>query len=421
MISGYILPLASLFSCLGLFVQTAQATDKTIIAEEHYLMADSDTLASAERAVLQRAQRKALEEAGIYLEATFHDHEVFRNGKKSLTVSMEIRTLAAAITSTEILESRRTFEHDRPAFFVRIRAVVNLDSLQEAIRRRHAEERFAEHFRELQKENTELKAQLQNIRATPAGIRTLTVEPPGRSGNHERARALLETALHTKNLRVKLDLTSQAVALDPQYIDPLIVRGQTYLWLVSLSYSNHARPSEYSEYVDTAKMDFDRALILDGRNTWALLGRGDVSSWLKGTETAAQSYEQALDIDPFFDIARHRLINVTTLHARKLVKTRQWTAALTTLNKILDWPVPDSWIPYQKEAYLLRSGIYQKLNQPAHAIEDLDTVIRIDPTHTSALLTRARLHREHLQGQSAQDDFERACILGSPEACEQLP
>ena len=414
-------PLVSLLSCLFLFIQTVDASDRTIIAEERYLMADSDTLASAERTVLLRAQRKAIEEAGIYLESTFHDYEVLRDGKNTHTSSLEIRTLAAAITSTEILESRRTFENDRPAFFVRIRTVVNLDSLQEALRRWRSEERFAEHFRQLQKENAELRAQLNEIRTTPAGVRILTIEPPGRSGNHERARTLVETALHTKDLALKLDLTTQAVALDPLYIDPLIIRGQTYLRLVSLSHSNHARPSEYSGYVDTAKMDFDRALMLDDKHTWALLGRGDVSTWLKRPEEAAQSYVQALDIDPFFDIARFRLITVTTLHARKLAKARQWTAALTTVNTILNSPIPESWNPYQKEAYLLRSDIYQQLNQSARAIEDLDTVIRADPAHTSALLTRAKLHRERLQGQLAQSDFERACILGSSEACEQLP
>lgn len=413
--------LASLLVGCFLFAPVTHASDRTIIAEEHYLMADSDTLASAERAVLQRAQRKAIEEAGIYLEATFHDSEVLRNGISTHTGSLEIHTLTAAITSTEILESRRTVENNRPAFFVRIRAVVNLDSLQEAIRRWRSEKRFAEHLRQLQKENAELKAQLEQIQTTPAGVRTLVIELPDRSDAREHARTLVETALRTKNLALKLDLTSQAVILDPEYIDPLIVRGQTYLRLVSLSYSNHARPSEYAEYVDNAKMDFERALILDGKNTWALLGRGDVSTWLKGSEEAAQSYEQALEINPFFDIARQRLINVTTVHARKLAKARQWTSALTTVNSVLNSSLPDSWIPYQKEAYLLRSDIYQKLNQPAHAIEDLDTVIRVDPTHTAALLMRARLHRERSQGKLAQDDFERACILGSPEACEQLP
>jgi ketosteroid isomerase-like protein len=42
----------------------------------------------AEDKVLQRAQRKAVEEAGIYLESTFHDYEAVRNGKSTQVSSL---------------------------------------------------------------------------------------------------------------------------------------------------------------------------------------------------------------------------------------------------------------------------------------------------------------------------------------------
>jgi Tfp pilus assembly protein PilF len=48
-------------------------------------------------------------------------------------------------------------------------------------------------------------------------------------------------------------------------------------------------------------------------------------------------------------------------------------------------------------------------------------VILIDPTHVSALVTRAHLYQARLQGRLAKDDFERACVLGSLKACDQLP
>jgi Tfp pilus assembly protein PilF len=70
---------------------------------------------------------------------------------------------------------------------------------------------------------------------------------------------------------------------------------------------------------------------------------------------------------------------------------------------------------------LLRSEILLKLNRPGQALEDLSTVIRVDPTNTGALLTRAKLYQNQLQGRLAKDDFERACVLGSIEACEELP
>jgi tetratricopeptide (TPR) repeat protein len=399
----------------------AIASSTTIFAEARYLMADGDTLALAEQKVLQRAQRRAIEEAGLYLESTFHDVEQTTGGRTFQSSSLEIRTIAAAITKTDILESQRSFENDRPSFFVRIRAVVDLDNLQDAIRRWQSEQQYAENFRRLQKENAELRAELQDLRSAPAGVRTLLIEPPGRSGGRERARTLVEQAVLAQNLRQKLDLTSQAAILDPRSADPLIVRGQTYLRLVAAAFSNKTRPSEYSAYIDNARMDFDRALMIDPKNPWALLGQGDVNTWLQRPDDAAHSYEQALALDPFFDVAHHRLITLYTNEARKLANAKQWSAALAALHKVLSPQVPDSWLPYHKEAYVLRSGIYQKLNQSTQAIEDLTMALRVDPADALALLARARLYEEQLQGRLAKDDFERACLLGSAPACEQLP
>lgn len=415
-----LLILAAITLCMTAPQRTV-AAETTVIAESYYLMADGDTLALAEERVLQRAQRRAVEEAGVYLESTFQDFEKSTKGESFQTSSLTIRTIAAAITKTEVLESRRSFEDDRPKFFVKIRALINLDNLEDAVRRWKSEQQFAQHFRQLQKENAELKTQLQELQARPAGVRMLAIEPSLRNGTRERARTLVESAVETHDLRQKLDLTSQAAALDPQSADPLIVRGQTYLQLVSLAYSNKSKPSEYSGYIDDARMDFDRALMIDPKNTWALLGQGDVNTWLKRPEEAAVAYEQALNLNPFFDVARQRLINLHTAQARKLVTTKQWSAALGSLNTLLNQPIAESWIPYEKEAYLLRSEIYQKLNQPTQAIHDLSIVLQVDPSNIHALLARAKMYREQMQGRPAKDDFEHACILGSTEACEQLP
>ncbi|MEQ1792678.1 MAG: hypothetical protein ABL970_00690 [Nitrospira sp.] len=404
-----------------LFAVTASATETTVLADGQYVMADGDTLAIAEERVLLRAQRKAVEEAGVYLESTFHDYETVRNGKSTQISSLEIRTLASAITKTDILESKRSFENDRPVFTVRIRAVVNLDHLHDAIRRWRSEEQLAAHFRQLQKENAELKEQLREMQTPVSGVRTLAIEPPGHAGPQGQARRLVDNAVYSQNLRQKIDLTSQAATLDPQYVDPLIVRGQTYLRLASLAYSNKSRPSEYSEYVDNARMDFDRALLMDARNLWALIGQGDVNTWLNQYEIAGHAYTLALEIDPLFDVARQRLIRVTTMQARTLFSSKQWAPAMTVLNQMLNASVPDSWIPIQKEAYLLRAELHQKQHQSARAIDDLTVVLGIDPTHVQALLMRGKLYQDQLQGHLAKEDFEQACVLGSPAACERLP
>jgi tetratricopeptide (TPR) repeat protein len=200
----------------------------------------------------------------------------------------------------------------------------------------------------------------------------------------------------------------------------LVVRGQTYLKLASAAYSNKAKLSDYAKYVDNARMDFDRALIIDPKNTWALLGQGDVNTWLLRHEDAGHSYEQALALDPLFDLARHRLSTLYTAQARKLTAAKRWEPALAVLDKLLSDHVPDGWVFDHKEAYLLRSDIYTRLNQPVRAIEDLSVVLRVEPADTHALLTRAKLYRDQLQGHLAKNDFERACMLGLREACREL-
>ena len=421
MIFRRVLRIVFVVASFFILYHAAGASQTTVVTEGRYAMGDSDTLAMAEERVLRLAQRRAVEEAGLYIESTFQDIEKTSPDRNFQSSSLEIRTIAAAITKTDILESRRSFENDRPNFYVRIRAVVDLDNLQAAVRRWQSEERFAEHFRRLQSENSKLKAQLHELRTAPTGVRTLVIEPLGHTKGREQARILVEKAILSQHLPQKLDLISQAAALDPQSVEPLIVRGQTYLRLASAAYSNKSRPSEYSEYIDNARMDFDRALLIDPKNTWALLGQGDVDTWLHRPVEAAHAFEQVLELDPFFDLARYRLINLYTAEARKLVSLKQWSSALAVLQKCLPPKTPDSWIPYQKEAYLLRSDIYKKLSQPTPAIDDLSAILRADPTDRQALLARAALYQEELQGRSAKDDLERACMLGATAACEQLP
>lgn len=140
-----------------------RASTKTVIADSRYVMTNGDTWAGAEEKVLQRAQRTSMEEAGIYLESTFHDVGMESGGRSTQASSLEIRTIAAAITETEILQSRRSFELDRPVFFVRIRATVNLSSLAEAIHRLQSDQNLAQHFRQLQQKNHRMRSQLQEL------------------------------------------------------------------------------------------------------------------------------------------------------------------------------------------------------------------------------------------------------------------
>jgi uncharacterized protein YlxW (UPF0749 family) len=148
---------------------------RVVVADATYLMADTDTLSGAEENVLTRAKRKAVEEVGVYIEASSQDIENEVNGKASRSNSFSVRTIAAAITGTEILEKRRMLEGDRLSFYVKIKVTVSLDALEEAIKRQQAYDELAEHHRRLSTEYTQLKAEVEELRNQTRASRRYSV------------------------------------------------------------------------------------------------------------------------------------------------------------------------------------------------------------------------------------------------------
>jgi len=226
----------------------------------------------------------------------------------------------------------------------------------------------------------------------------------------------VHAAVQSRHFPEKIELATKALALDDQYLDAYVVRGQTYLSIASSNSKKNPR-AELNEYADRAITDFDRALALDQSSAWALLGRGDAYTWKKQTEDAAKDYARALEADPMFDIAQQRLIALHTATAKKQVAARQWRQALATLDPLLRPDESPSWIFHKREAHLLRSQVYAQTDKSQQAVDDLTTVLRVDPANRQALLLRAKLYERLRQGLSAKSDFERACSLGSEEAC----
>lgn len=401
---------------LSLPALAAEQHMKVVVADASYVMGDSDTLAGAEEAALTRAKRKAVEETGVYIEAASHDIEKHADGRTTRLNSLSVRTLAAAITETELLDKRRTLEGDRVVFYVKIKATINIDTLEDAIKRQKAYEKLAEHHHQLHAENSQLKSELDALRRQLRGSR-MVAPPKGQLLRNRRAATdLVYAAVQSRHLPEKIELATKAIEADDQYVDAYVVRGQTYLSIASMNSKKSLR-DELNDYVDRAIADFEHALTLDESSPWALLGLGDAYTWKKKTDEAAKNYERVLQVDPLFDVAQQRMIALRTAIAKKQIAARQWRQALATLDSMLPPADTPSWVFHKREAYLLRSQVHTRMNRLQQAVDDLTTVVRVDPTNRQALLFRAKLHERLQQDKSAKDDFDRACSLGSDEAC----
>ncbi|MDE3226433.1 MAG: hypothetical protein KGN30_13595 [Nitrospirota bacterium] len=398
---------------------TAQST-KVIVTEASYVMGDADTLAGAEEAVLMRAKRKAVEEAGVYVEAASTDVETHADGTTSHLNQLSVRTITAAVTETEFLEKRQTLENDRLTFYVKIRCTVHVDMLADAVKRMKSDEMLAQHHNQLQTENSQLKNQLEALKKqlqAPAGQSDILRSIPK---NRRAASQLVRAATQSRSLPEKIDLATQALAADDRSVDAYVIRGQTYLRIAAVTFSQAGPKTDLNGYVEQALQDFNRAAALDPTSTWAILGRGDAFTWQRKMDEAAKEYTRVLQLDPFFDVARQRLIALLTTNARRQVAAKQWRQALATLDQVLQPDLPSSWLAHQKEALLLRSQVYTELDELDRAIEDLGKVIRTDPANAALYVQRAHLNRRLLRGRAAKDDLERACALGSEEGCSGL-
>ena len=391
----------------------AKADDlRTIVSEAEYVMADRDTLVSAREAALLRAKQKAIEQAGVYVESWFTDVSRETPTDSHHTSSLVIRTIAAAITETEILDQESSIADGRPSFYIKIRAVVDRAHLADAVRRLQLEDRFASHLQQLTTENSSLKAELSKLTHELEEYRNnrtpVRIETP---------EELVQRAFKTSRLSEKVLLATQAIHLNRDRAEAYVVRGQTYLKAATLTNTHGGLGTDRDLFIRMASDDFSRALTIDPRQTWALLGRAEVHSLQGNSAESLQDYRQLLDSDPLCDIARQRMTALAIRTAKKHIAALRWTQASHTLDSLLGSEPVLAWVSYQAEAYLLRSKVRMALHRPQAALADLNMLLTVLPSHAKALHQRGKMHENLGRSQEAMSDFEHACLLGLKTAC----
>lgn len=151
-------PSLSLVPLLLLILSIAQALPahaetKVITAEATYIMGDGESPAFAEAMVLQKAKQVALEQAGTYVES----YTKIQN--YDLTAE-EIQIIAGGVLEVEVLDKTRTLVSDGLRFFVRIKASVTIDKMQELAQRIKGKN-VAEEYKKLQEDYARLTKEIE--------------------------------------------------------------------------------------------------------------------------------------------------------------------------------------------------------------------------------------------------------------------
>ena len=159
------LPLLLLL-CVLIMPAISHAETKVLTAEATYTMGDGESPSFAEAMVLQKAKQMALEQAGTYVES-------YTKTKNYDLTHDEIQTIAGGVLQVEVLEKTRTLVGDGLRFYIKIKATVTTDKMEELAQRIKGKN-VAEEYKKLQEDyarlNKEIETWKQLIAKTPTGL-----------------------------------------------------------------------------------------------------------------------------------------------------------------------------------------------------------------------------------------------------------
>ena len=272
-------PLLAVITAILLFFPSLSfAQTKEIISEGTYNMGDGETPSVAESRALLKAKQIAVEQAGTYVESY--------SKVKNITLTQdEIQVLASGLMEVEILDKKRTVVGDGINFWVKIKAKVNPDKMEEMAKRVKEKsvvedyKRIQDAFGKSQKEIEELKKQLvdaQNAEAKKIANKMADEERLFQANEwFEKGRQYDLNRQYYK----AIDAFTNAIALDNNFSIAFFRRGSIYLWI---------------EQFDKAIIDLTNAITLNPGDYNAYSNRG-VAYDLKGDpEKAIKDFTAAI-------------------------------------------------------------------------------------------------------------------------------
>ncbi len=269
------------------------AETKEIISEGTYNMGDGETPSVAESRALLKAKQIALEQAGTYVES-------YSKVKNITLTHDEIQVLASGLMEVEILDKKRTIVGDGINFWVKIKARVNPDKMEEMAKRvkeKSAVEDYKkvqEAYAKSQKEIEELKKQLvdaQNAEAKKIANKMADEERLFQANEwFEKGRQYDLNRQYYK----AIDAFTNAIALDNNFSIAFFRRGSIYLWIeqfdkaiIDLTKAITLNPGDYKAYnnrglayelkgdPEKAIKDFTAAIAREGSNPVIYRMRGN--------------------------------------------------------------------------------------------------------------------------------------------------
>lgn len=240
---------------VGVLTATVCAAATTYVAEATYTGGDADTPSVAEQRALDEAKRRALEQAGEYIQST----TVVANNQ---VTKDEVVMLTASVVKTVLLKQTRTQNGNAMDYYAKVQCTVDdteLKKIQEQI-----------------VNNKQLLQQLATVKDNYAQIKQ----------ENERLQQLLVQATTTQQKQL---ISKEISANETQFTaNQLVDKARSMIFV------RRRMPTDFSAALSL----INQALEKDSNNANAYFYRGYIYFLQKNTQQAIADYSTALRLNP---------------------------------------------------------------------------------------------------------------------------
>jgi tetratricopeptide (TPR) repeat protein len=291
------------FSLMLLFFvlpSIGHAETKEIVAEGTYVMGDGETPLIAQERALVAAKRTAVEQAGTYVQS-------YSETRNYQLTADEVQVIASGIMEVTVLDTRRTVDGSGINFWVKIKAVVTTDKIED-MAAKVKEMSLADDYKKLQENYDKSRQEVAALK-----------QQLGQAGS-EKDRLQIKTQIAAKETLFQADTWfdrgnrrmaereyygainayNEAISLNPGFGWAYFRRGTA-----------HADVGEYQEAIG----DFNKALEINPRLAFAYFGKGRALEKLGYRRDAIAAYRTFIDYAApnqhrLVEMARHRIITL---------------------------------------------------------------------------------------------------------------
>ncbi len=365
---------------------------KEIVSEGAYNMGDGETPTVAESRALLNAKRVALEQAGTYVES-YTKVENFQLTKD------EIQVLTSGIMEVEILDKKRTIVGDGFRFWVKIKAMVNPDRIQE-MAKKVKEKSVVEDYKKIQEAYEKSQKDIEELKKQLAQAK----------GEKERkqveAKIIDDERLFQANewfaKGYQHDLNKDYDKAIEAYTSAITLNQNN-----AEAYNNRGAAYGSKGQNETAFENFNKALSISPNKAAVYYNRGLYYAKKNQYEKAIDDFNKVIAIAPNY-------LGAYTMRGLVNVMKGKYDRAIEDFNRAI------ALNPNDAQAYENRGNAYSKMGQHDRAIENYNAAIAINPNKADTYTLRGLVYAIKGLIDIAISDFQKACDMGSENGCKTL-